>query len=159
MDPESPTLGTLLRRLTEELDEAVARSYDLAGLDYRPKYTPIIRALDRHGPMTIRALSERSIVSHSAASQTVSQMSERGLVSLASGADARERIVALTPAAKAMIPALRTCWAATEAAARSLDADLGQSVKAMILQLLRALERHPFFDRITEQLSQAEISK
>jgi len=156
---ESPTLGTLLRRLTEDLDEAVGRSYEMAGLDYRPRYTPMVRALMRHGPMTIRALARRSTVSHSAASQTISQMAERGLVSLAAGADARERIVALTPAAEAMIPALQACWTATEAAARTLDADLGQPLEDILVRLLEALEQRPFLDRLIEQLPPPEKSQ
>ena len=151
MIPSRPTIGTLLRRLIEELDGAVARSYEAAGLDYRPRYTPIVRALVRNGPLTIRSLSERSSVTHSAASQTVSQMAECGLISLQPGADARERLVTLTPAAEAMLPTLEACWTATEAAARTLDADLGQSLEAILTQLLAALERSPFLDRIIDQ--------
>jgi len=146
-----PTLGTLLRRLIEELDGAVLQSYALAGLDYRPRYTPVVRALLAQGPLTVRALAESSRVSHPAASQTVSQMSAQGLVSLTRGQDARERLVALTPAALAMVPALQACWAATEAAARTLDADLEQPFADTLGRLLDALDQRPFLQRILEQ--------
>jgi MarR family transcriptional regulator, organic hydroperoxide resistance regulator len=144
----SGTLGALLRRLIDHLDGAVEQAYGDAGLDYRPRFTPIVRTLLSDGPATIRILSARTGVSHSAASQTVAQMSERGLVSLKTGRDARERIVALTPAAIEMIPRLEACWRATEAAARTLDDDLGQPLTAVLDAALEALERRPFTERL-----------
>ena len=39
------TLGTLLRNLSETLDRAVEEAYRDAGLSYRPRYTPVFRAL------------------------------------------------------------------------------------------------------------------
>lgn len=143
-----PTLGTLLRRLIEHLDGAVEASYAQDGLDYRPRYTPIVRALAQGKPATIRDLAERAGVSHSAASQTVAQMAERGLVTLAPGADARERIVVLSDAGLALLPRLDRRWAATEAAARTLDADLGLPLAEVVAQALEALERQSFADRI-----------
>lgn len=142
------TLGTLLRRLVEELDGAVERSYADAGLDYRPRYTPIVRALIRHGPATIRALSSHACVTHSAAGQTVNQMADRGLVTLTAGEDARERIVALTPVAESIIPRLERIWANTEAAARTLDEDLGLSLPDVLARTLDLLEERPFVERL-----------
>jgi len=149
----TPTLGTLLRRLVDHLDGAVEQAYVDAGLDYRPRFTPVLRSLLREGPMTIRALSLRTGVTHSAVSQTAAQMADRGLVSLKPGEDARERIVALTPTAEALVPRLEACWAATEAAARTLDQDLGQSLPDLIARALEVLEDRPFADRIANTLS------
>lgn len=143
-----PTLGTLLRRLIEQLDSALEASYAEDGLDYRPRYTPIVRTLVKSGPATIRDLAARTGVSHSATSQTIAQMAERGLVTLTTGTDARERIVALSDAALAMLPRLERRWAATEAAARSIDTDLGLPLADVVTQALAALERQSFADRI-----------
>jgi DNA-binding MarR family transcriptional regulator len=120
------THGVLLRRLIEHLDGAVEQAYVNAGLDYRPRFTPILRALVNHGPASLRALSARTGVTHSAVSQTVSQMTRRGWVTLEPGVDARERIVGLTPFAMEQLPLLERCWAATAAASAGLDADIGQ---------------------------------
>jgi DNA-binding MarR family transcriptional regulator len=147
------TLGTLLRRLIEHLDGAVEASYAGDGLDYRPRYTPIVRALMRDGPATIRDLAARTGVTHSAASQTIAQMAERRLVTLEPGADARERIVAPAPALAAILPGLERRWTATEAAAGTLDADLGLSLADLVTRALDALERQPFAERI--RLSEA----
>jgi DNA-binding MarR family transcriptional regulator len=147
-DPPSPTLGTLLRHLIEQLDGAVEESYALSGLDYRPRYTPIVRALIECGPASIRAISRSAGITHSAVSQTVAQMQERGLVQFESGGDARERIVALTPAAKTMIPRLQQHWRATNAAADVLDSELSAPLSKLLREAIAALERRPFAQRI-----------
>lgn len=146
------TLGTLLRRLLEELDGAVERSYAEAGLDYRPRYTPIVRALIESGPATIRALSQRTGVTHSAVGQTVNQMAKHGMVTLAIGEDARERIVALTPHAQSIVPQLKRSWAVTEAAARTLDAELGLSLPDTIARALELLAVTPFDARLKDAI-------
>ncbi len=119
-----------------------------AGLDYRPRFTPIVRALLNNGPASLRALSALTGVTHSAISQTLTQMSARGWVSLTPGADARERIVALTPFALERLPLLERCWAATELASRSLDEDLGQPLADVLIRALEVLERRPLSDRL-----------
>lgn len=138
------TLGTLLRRLIDQLDGAVERAYADAGLDYRPRFTPIVRALTAEGPLTIRALSRRIGVTHSATGQTANEMERRGLVTFAAGTDARERIVTLTAHTEAILPELTQLWVATEAAARTLDEELGQSLPALIARALELLESRPF---------------
>lgn len=142
------TLGTLLRRLIEALDGAVEQSYRDAGLNYRPRYTPIVRALIEAGPTTLRALSARTGVTHSAIGQSVSQMVKDGLVTMTVGADARERIVSLTPHAEHIKPQLEDLWAATEAAARTLDSELGISLPDLLAQALARLDETSFAERL-----------
>jgi len=144
------THGVLLRRLIEHLDGAVEQLYVDAGLDYRPRYTPIVRALLNEGPATIRALSTRTGVTHSAVSQTVAQMAAKGWVALEPGSDARERIVDLTSFAHERLPLLERCWAATDVASESLDQDIGQPLAAVLVRALDALERRPLSDRLAK---------
>ena len=155
----APTLGTLLRHLVELLDGAVEESYARAGLDYRPRYTPVVRALLEGGPASIRAISRYAGITHSAASQTVSQMEKLGLVSLGEGGDARERIVALTPAAEAMIPWLERQWAATNTAAQVLDEELSAPLSDLLQEAIAALERRPFAQRIEQAAAESKRSK
>lgn len=146
----TPTLGTLLRHLIEHLDGAVEATYRRAGLDYRPRYTPVVRALVALGPVSIRAIAQRAGVTHSAASQTVSQMVKEGLAELHPGTDGRERIVALTPRAQAMLPALEGHWRAVNAAADRLDRDLSAPLSGVLVEAIAALERRPFGTRIED---------
>jgi DNA-binding MarR family transcriptional regulator len=147
----------LLRRLIEALDGAVEQSYAEAGLDYRPRYTPVVRALLDQGPMTIRALSTHTGVTHSAIGQTVNQMAAHGLATLTVGGDARERIVTLTSRAENLVPQLQHLWASTEAAARTLDDELGLSLPRVIERTLKLLDETPFPDRLRAASSSSPL--
>jgi len=142
------TLGTLLRHLIECLDGAVEEAYLRAGIDYKPRYTPIVRALQALGPASIRAISQHAGITHSAASQSVTDMSKRSLLVIAPGVDARERIISLSPAAEAMLPRVKQQWQITEAAARSLDAELGFSLPEVLQKTLTLLAERSFSERI-----------
>ena len=150
MPTPAPTLGSLLRHLIELLDSDVEAAYRASGLDYRPRYTPVVTALATLGPASIRTISQDRGMTHSAVSQTVSLMARDGLVELTPGEDARERIVALTPRAQAMLPALRRQWDATAEAAASLDAELSAPLSKVAAEAIQALERRPFAARIAE---------
>ena len=64
-----------MRHVLELLDGDVARIYaDLGVPDYRPRYSPVVRALVALGPLSIRDLAGAVGVTHSAASQTAAQM-------------------------------------------------------------------------------------
>lgn len=149
MDRRPATLGTLLRRLIEFTDHDVEEAYRIAGLDYRPRFTPVVRFIAEHGPASIRSLSLHASITHSAASQTVSEMTRRGLVELKRcPEDGRERIVHLTAKCEAMLPELRRCWAATAAAAADLSEELGFDLERHLARAVAALEQCPFGDRI-----------
>jgi DNA-binding MarR family transcriptional regulator len=151
------TLGGLLRQLIDTLDRAVEQSYRDAGLDYRPRFTPIVRALRQEGPASVRTISRLTGISHSAISQTLREMAKRGLIEMQAGEDRREHIVSLSGAARAILAQLERHWEATERAARTLDADLGMSLPDILAQALNALEERSFADRIAQY--QAENGK
>lgn len=156
--PDAATLGTLLRHLTEILDGAVEQAYEHLSLEYRPRYTPVVRTLVELGPASIRTISLRAGITHSAVSQTVSQMAKCGLVALRAGGDARERIVRLTPAAKAMVPALKRQWAATSAAAQALDEELSMPLSRLLREAIEALEKRSFSARLAS-MKPREVSR
>lgn len=150
MSSTSATLGTLLRSLIDLLDGDVEAAYAAAGLAWRPRYTPVLRALMRSGPSSIKAIAVEVGVSHSAASQTVSQMAREELISLELGTDARERIVVPTAATIAMIPALELQQAATNSAACELDEELSAPLSEILAEAICALRRRSFGARIAD---------
>lgn len=150
-EPLVPGLGTRLRHVLDLLDGDVAQVYARLGLaDYRPRFSPVVRAIVTLGPSSIRDVARATGVTHSAASQTVAQMSRCGLVALEPGQDARERIVRLTDRAASLLPVIDAEWAATESAAAGLDAELPVPLGDMLTAILRAVERRPMRDRIAD---------
>jgi DNA-binding MarR family transcriptional regulator len=151
MDGEPPVLGlgTRLRHVLELLDGDVAQVYaDLGLSDYRPRFSPVVRALVTLGPSSIRDLARAIDVTHSAASQTVAQMTKCGLVALEPGADARQRIVRLTDRSRSLLSVIDAEWAATGAAVEEMDAELPVPLSEMLAAILRAVERRPLRERI-----------
>lgn len=151
MTYDSPTLGTLLRRLIELLDGDLEAVYRAQSLDWRPKYTPMLRALLAGEPLSIGALADRADVSQPAASQTLRDMAARGLVRIGRGADGRSREVRLTGRTRAMVPALQAQWRATNAAAERLEAEIGAPLGDAAARAIDALERKSFAARICEE--------
>ncbi|WP_439385654.1 MarR family winged helix-turn-helix transcriptional regulator [Amycolatopsis lexingtonensis] len=142
-------LGTRLRHVLELLDGDVARFLADIGLEgYRPRYSPVVRALLARGPLAIRDLAAEMRVTHSAASQTVAQMNRAGLVALEPGTDARQRIVSLTAKAHDLLPLIEAEWAATTEASEALEAELPYSLRALLDAIVEALDRKPFRERI-----------
>jgi DNA-binding MarR family transcriptional regulator len=144
-------LGTRLRHVLELLDGDVGRVYaDLGLAGYRPRFSPVVRAIVALGPSSISDIARATGVTHSAASQTVAQMARGGLVALEPGGDGRQRIVRLTDRARSLLPVIDAEWAATGAAAADLDAELPVPLGEMLAAILRAVERRPMRDRITD---------
>lgn len=156
--PDRESVGTLLRHVLELLDGDVAKVWrDLGLTDYRPRYSPVVRALVTGGPMSIRDLARAVGVTHSAASQTVAQMVRGELVALEPGADARQRIVHLAPRTLALLPTIEAEWASTVAAMDELDTELPMPLAELLAQVVLALERRPFQQRIVDSGLRARL--
>lgn len=144
-------LGTLLRHLLDDMDADVASVLaDLGTAGFRPRFSPVVRAIVALGPVPIKDIARALGVTHSAASQTVAQMADSGYVELKPGSDARQRVVHLTAKARKLLPAIDAEWAATAAAAAELDAELPFPIAALVPAIAAALERRPFRQRIAE---------
>jgi DNA-binding MarR family transcriptional regulator len=146
--PPAVGLGTLLRHLLDLLDGDVQRVYDALGLDYRPRYTPVVLALLGLGPSSIQDIARAARITHSAASQTVAQMAEKGLVHVRPGHDLRHRVVHVGRKLEQMLPTLRRQWAVAAAAAAALDAELPTGLAEVANAAIEALERVPFRERM-----------
>jgi DNA-binding MarR family transcriptional regulator len=144
-------LGTLLRHVLDEMDGDIATVLgDLGTPGYRPRFSPVVRALVALGPVPIRDLAQAIGVTHSAASQTVAQMRSRGFVVIKPGEDARLRVVHLTAKARALLPKIEAEWAATASATAELDAELPFPLAELVPAIAAALARRPFRQRIIE---------
>lgn len=147
-------LGTRLRAVLDAMDADVARTLvDLGLTDYRTRYSPVLRAIADGGPRSIRELATAIGVTHSAISQTVTEMARRGLVELVAGADARQRVVHATTKAKRLMPKIDAEWAATQVATSALDAELSAPLATIVAELTAALEARPFRQRIADAAS------
>ena len=129
----------------------MARVYaDLGVTGYRPRFSPVVRALVSLGPLSIRDLAAAVGVTHSAASQTAAQMTRAGLLTLERGSDARQRIARLTDRARDLLPVIEAEWAATAAAAAELEAELPAALTDVLNSAERAVVSRPMRTRIAD---------
>ena len=151
------THGTQLRHLIELLDGAVGDAYEAAGLNYRPRYTPVMRSLMAKEPATIGFIAEAAGITQPAATQTVALMIKDGIVSVeASPTDARQKMIRLTQQGRDLIPQLKMCWQATAIASASLEADLPFPLSDVLDSAIRALANKSLGERIREARAQLE---
>lgn len=154
------TLGTQLRHLIELLDGAVARSYDAFGLNYRPRYTPVMRVLIEIGSCTIGDIALKAKVSQPAVTQTIAMMQKDGIVQSKPGTkDGRQRLISLTEQGLAMVPILQQCWIATAQAAQSIEDDMPHSFTETLELAIEVLERRSFDERIQAAHAGLETKK
>ncbi|QKV90714.1 MarR family transcriptional regulator [Streptomyces sp. NA02950] len=148
--PDPVAVGTLLRHVLELLDGDVAKVYEEQGLaGYRPRFSPVVRALLTEGPLSVRDLASAAGVTHSAASQTATQRARAGLVThTPDPRDARRRLIELTPKAHSLLPQIKAEWYATNSAMAELDAELALPLGHLLTEVAEAVHRRPFRDWI-----------
>ena len=142
-------LGTLLRHLTDLVDRGSERHYASTGIAFRPRYTPILRALG-DGPLTVSEICERASVTQSAVSQTLNLMERDGLIHRAPGEDRRSRTVSLSAAGERLYPRMVAQWDRRFAAIEALEAEIEHPLRTILEEAITALERKSFTQRITE---------
>ena len=144
-------VGSRLRAALDAMEAGMGSALADLGLDsFRPRFSGMVRVLAYSGPASINDLAGATGVTHSAASQTVSELRQRKLVELQRGTDGRQRIVTLAPAARELLPAIELEWAASSAAIKNLDAELSVPLATFVAELTAALERRSFRNRIAD---------
>lgn len=148
---EAPVIGIgeLLRHLLDLFDRDAERIYarlDL-GLDYRARYTPILRALEG-GAVSITALQQRIRITQGAVSQTVKLMEAEGLLRRVESEDRRARKVALTEKGAALRRRLLEEWNLHLAAIAELEAEVGLPLRDHLIRAIAGLERESFERRV-----------
>lgn len=142
-----------MREIFDRMDAGIAEVYaDLGIVGVRPRFSMVILFLE-NGPLSIRELAREVNVTHSAMSQTLTVMRKDGLVRSLAGADARNRMIELTDAGRALIEPLRREWFASEQVLAQIDAEVPYALGRLIQDLRDALDRRSFADRLHEQLN------
>lgn len=144
---QKPGLGELLRYVGELVDEGAQEHYRAMRLDYRARYTPVLRALSA-GAQTVTDITERSRLTQGAISQTVALLEGDGLVARHPLGDGRKSAIELTPAGRALVDQLEQHWTATFAAIAGLEREIGHPVLKMLEAAATALERDGFSSRL-----------
>ena len=100
-------LGTQLRHLIDLLDGAVTAVYESEGLRYRPRFTPVMRALLAHEPASVTHIATLAGITQPAATQTVALMIREGLLRAeTNNEDSRQKMIWMTHHGRELVPRL-----------------------------------------------------
>ena len=144
-------IGSRLRLLSERLAKDAAQVYRHYGLDFEPRWFPVLYALMEKDGQSVSELTEATSQSQVSISQIVKAMAAHDLVRLASSpADGRKTVVRLTTAARARLPALRQ---QIDDVGRVMDGVLSAGEHNLWLALdafESQLEQKGFFERVRD---------
>ncbi len=149
-------LGSRLRRLSESFLSEINRAYQNLGIDFDASWFPVFYLLSKNDALSIKELSEQTEVSHPAASQLITNLKNKNLVtSVTCTDDGRRQLVTLTDKGRTLLADVLPVWDAVLAAMTELVASEEQSSK--LLPAIGALEnifkQNSLSDKIADHLS------
>jgi len=114
-------LGSRLRRLSEAFLAEINRAYQNEGIDFDASWFPVFYLLSKNESLSIKELSEQIEISHPAASQLITGLKNKKLVTSATCADdGRRQLVQLTDSGKRLLMQVMPVWEAVTAAMEEL---------------------------------------
>lgn len=142
-----PGLGELLRHVGELVDQGAQAHYRSLDLSYRPRYTPVLRAISA-GAETVTDIAARTHLTQGAVSQTIALMAADGIVARHSLDDGRKSGIHLARQGKDLLKMLEPHWRVTFAAIDTLEKEIGHPLLRVLEDAARALERQDFAARL-----------
>lgn len=134
MKTSSPCYCTTVRRAAQ----TVTQLYDtiLAPSGLKVTQLSLLRAVARHGSASISTLAAAVYLDRTTLGRNVHVLEREGMVSFASGADLRERMVQLTGKGEAALATAAPLWEQAQAMVReALGKEQLESLTALLAQL------------------------
>ena len=147
--------GSRLKRLGDTFLCDVNRIYRTHNISFDASWFPVFYILSEKGEVSIKEVADELMVSHSAVSQLVSSLQQKGLMkSIISKRDARHRVITFTAKGEKLLAKIQPVWKALSKAMEQLTDETTQCRK--ILDALTALEKNiqheTVFDRVEKIL-------
>lgn len=104
-------VSTRLQRLADQLRKDGALIYSHFGLDFEPKYWPVLYTLSRKSPMGVIDLANEIGYAHPSVIALVREMEQqKWLLTRKDKSDSRRRLLALSPSALELISRMQPVW-------------------------------------------------
>jgi DNA-binding MarR family transcriptional regulator len=148
-------LGSRLRRLSEAFLSEINHAYQQERIDFDASWFPVFYLLSKNDSLSIKELSEKTGVTHPAASQLIANLKNKKLVTTATCADdGRRQLVQFTQEGKALLEQVLPMWEAVSKAMEELVAnDPGcHDLLPAITSLEDSFRSINLSDKITEKL-------
>ena len=147
--------GSRLRRLSESFLSDVNAIYKSHKIPFDAAWFPVFYILSREGEVSIRQIADELGTTHSAASQMVSSLQDKGLIkSSVSKKDARHKVVTFTAKGQKLLQKIQPVWQALLAAMTELGGGEAESEKllATLTKVEERMQDKSLFERIESHL-------
>jgi len=148
--------GSRLKRLGDIFIHDVNRIYKEHKIEFDASWFPVFHILSLKREVSIKEISDSLKVSHSAISQLITNLQQRGLIkSVVSRKDARHKTITFTAKGEKLLQKIQPVWTALEKAMNELAESSGSSSKKILKALTgieSGLKQKSFFDRIDSHL-------
>ncbi len=142
-----------LKRLSERLMHDVSRTYHDRDADFEARWFPIAYQLSRHSRMSVTEIAESLGYTHPAIVQIAGPMEKRGLIhSITDRADGRRRLLALTPAGRAIVKRVEPTWDAVRACTEEVVNEVAPEFLGRLTAIEDALDVKSMHARIRARL-------
>ena len=148
--------GSRLKRLGDVFIKDVTRIYKEHKIQFDASWFHVFYILSQKKEVSIKEISAALKVSHSAISQLISSLQQKGLIkSVVSKKDARHKVITFTAKGEKLLQKIQPVWNALEKAMNELAEESGSSSKKILKALTgieSGLKQKAFFERINAHL-------
>lgn len=143
--------GSRLRRLSEYFLMEVNKVYEQEGIPFDASWFPVFYLLSKQQPMPMIDIADQLEISHSAVSQMVTNLRNKGLLKTTPcKEDGRRQLVAFTKKGTELLHQVQPIWQAISMAMEVLVSENKQSQQmlAAITQVEQAIQQKPLSERV-----------
>ena len=147
--------GSRLKRLGDTFINDVNHVYKNQKIDFDASWFPVFYILSQKKEISIKDISDDLNVSHSAISQLVGNLQQKGLIkSVISKKDARHKTITFTAKGEKLLQKIKPVWNALQKAMEELTAENSQSKKILsaLAGIEESVQQKSLFERIDENL-------
>jgi len=149
-------LGSRLRRISDSFLSEITRAYQNEGIEFDASWFPVFYLLAENNSLSIKELSEQTEVSHPAASQLITGLKNKGLVTTSACVDdGRKQLVTFTPKGRELLERVQPVWEAILLSMNEVMTNEPQikQLLATMTALERAFQSTSLSDRIHQNLA------
>lgn len=147
--------GSRLKRLGDNYLNDVNRIYKKHKIEFDASWFPVFYILSIKKEVSIKEIADELNVSHSAISQLVSSLQQKGFIkSVTSKKDARHRAITFTAKGAKHLEKIKPVWNALQTAMEELANENVQTKKmlAALTKMENNINKKPLFERIEANL-------
>src|SRR5690242_6989385 len=147
--------GSRLKRLGDTFINDINKIYKSNNVQFDASWFPVFYILSEKGEVSIKEICDDLNVSHSAISQLITSLQQKGLIrSVVSKKDARHKAITFTARGQKLLAKIQPVWNALQQAMEELASENTQSKKVLdaLTAIEKNLQKETVFERVEKKL-------